>query len=244
MNLGKRPSQSGTPSGEAKKQKRGNTEPRESGEKHRSSHQEKRAKKKKDEEQRAKKGKDKEDLENKETESGHNDVVVADVPPLSSMDAEGKELVVLDPIPQGDEPFSTPADTDKFLKELDDYIEKNIPESVKQRARTSSGKFYSNRVLTISSGSSISSPRDPKATVFPIPIPASDESVLGYLDDEGDSTLPQSKKFDAPAKKKMVGEMLKCAPEGYTNTLRGYNEAHVGPIMTDLANVSICVCLS
>ena len=115
----------------------------------------------------------------------------------------------------------TKPDEDPFSG-FKEYLLRNMPESAKARARASGGNFYTNRVYTCSSSTSnISSPRDPKATVFPIPIADDEDTLLGFLDDEGDNILPQSKRFDSKAKKKMVAEMVKCAPEGYTETLRG-----------------------
>ena len=42
----------------------------------------------------------------------------------------------------------------------------------------------------------------------------------------------------------MVNEMLKCTPDEYEQSLRGYNEAHVTPIMTLLAEVTSFTCLN
>ena len=49
--------------------------------------------------------------------------------------------------------------------------------------------------------------------------------------------IPSSSKVPAKEKKKMVNEMLKCTPDEYEQSLRGYNEAHVTPIMVLLAEV-------
>ena len=49
--------------------------------------------------------------------------------------------------------------------------------------------------------------------------------------------IPSSSRVPAKEKKKMVNEMLKCTPDEYEQSLRGYNEAHVTPIMVLLDEV-------
>ena len=55
------------------------------------------------------------------------------------------------------------------------------------------------------------------------------------VNDLGD--LPSSSKLLAKDKKKMVNEMLKCTADGYEQSLSGYNEAHITPIMLNLVEV-------
>ena len=59
------------------------------------------------------------------------------------------------------------------------------------------------------------------------------------LGDNDLEDIPSSSRVSAKEKEKMVNEMLKCTPDEYEQSLRGHNEAHVTPIMTLLAEVSI-----
>ena len=61
------------------------------------------------------------------------------------------------------------------------------------------------------------------------------------LGDNDLEDIPSSSRVSAKDKKKMVNEMLKCTPDEYEQSLRGYNEAHVTPIMTLLAEVTTLV---
>ena len=70
------------------------------------------------------------------------------------------------------------------LAGIAEAVRRNIPLKAAERARNSGGKFYSNIITTCrsSSSSSIVSPRDSKAVVFPIEIPDPQKDIDAELD--------------------------------------------------------------
>ena len=108
-----------------------------------------------------------------------------------------------------------PPDEDP-LAGLNEFIKSKIPQAAQDQARSSGGKYYPNIVRTMSSrssGSGISSPRDPKAVVFPVRIADDASTGTDFLAEEGD--IPSaSKVYDSNYKKKGVQRGLKMWRQG------------------------------
>lgn len=123
------------------------------------------------------------------------------------------------------------------LAGFNQFILEKMPEATKEKARASGGKFHPNIVRTFRfpSGSGSSCPSNPKSVVFPVPMSDDEHSDDDYLDEE--DSIPGGRKFSADERRKMIREMVKCAPEDYASSLKGSSEAYVGPMMSAMADV-------
>ena len=131
----------------------------------------------------------------------------------------------------------TPPDTD-FMEGLKKKLDGNLSSAIMAGARASGGKYYPNVVCTMrsSSDSAFSSPRDPKAIVFPVRVGEESSSRGSFLNEEED-VPPTSRKYDASYKKTLTREMLKCGEDEYKESLRGLSRGHFQPIFNNLAEV-------
>ena len=87
-----------------------------------------------------------------------------------------------------------------------------------------------------SSDSAFSSPRDPKAIVFPVRVGEESSSRGSFLHEEEDIP-PTSRKYDASYKKTLTREMLKCGEDEYKESLRGLSRGHFQPIYNNLVEI-------
>ncbi|KAL2929956.1 T-complex protein 1 subunit zeta 2 [Bienertia sinuspersici] len=134
----------------------------------------------------------------------------------------------------------TKPDKDPFIG-LNDFVKRRLSERTKEQMIADGGKYMRNMVQTLrfSSDSRSSCPSDPKTTVFPVPI--IDESAEeDYLDEEG--RISGTRKFSTDEKKKAIKTMVKSAYDKFKDSLKGLEEAYVGPIMGHMAEV-IVTCL-
>ncbi|XP_056683090.1 uncharacterized protein [Spinacia oleracea] len=102
------------------------------------------------------------------------------------------------------------------LAGIPEVVRRNIPLKTAERARNSGGKFYSNIVTTCrsSSSSSLVSPRDSKAVVFPIEIPDPQTDIDAELDQ-----IPSSGGFNSHDRRKIMTLMRNAIPPQYAETL-------------------------
>ena len=116
------------------------------------------------------------------------------------------------------------------LAGMDKDVRANISKETEELVRASGSKYYTHIVQTLSN-SSISSPRDPKAIVFPI----AERSVT---EPEVDS-VPLLAKFTSKERTKIYTDMYKAVPKEYRQSLPGFEEGQIGQMQSMAADVCL-----
>ena len=114
------------------------------------------------------------------------------------------------------------------LDGMEPAVRANISKEIEEHVRSSGSKYYTHIVRTMSN-SSISSPRDPKATVFPI-------AKLPMVEPEVES-LPTLAKLSSKERTKVYAYMFNAVPKEYRQSLPGFEEAHIGQMQAISADV-------
>ena len=122
------------------------------------------------------------------------------------------------------------------LDGMDPAVRANITQETEELVRSSGSKYYTHIVRTMSS-SNISSPRDPKATVFPI-------AELQMAEPEVES-IPMLAKLSSKERTKIYTDMFKAVPKEYRQSLPGFEEAQIGQMQAIAADVhSLILCIA
>ena len=116
------------------------------------------------------------------------------------------------------------------LDGMEAAVRANISKETEEYVRSTGSKYYTHIVRTMSS-SSISSPRDPKAIVFPI-------AELPMAEPEVDSP-PMLAKLSSKERSKIYADMFKVVPKEYRQSLPGFEEAHIGQMQAIAADVCL-----
>ena len=124
------------------------------------------------------------------------------------------------------------------LAGIPEVVRRNIPLRAAERDRNSGGKFYSNIVTTFrsSSSSSLVSPRDSKAVVFPIEIPDPQKDIGAELDQ-----IPSSGGFNSHDRRKIMTLMCSAIPPQYAETLPEAAENMLAAMQSSALDVSFVI---